>query len=59
MLMTRLDQHSGTFAQWFSIVRVAYPHCLIPGLILWILLQIPLGFGNAVVLQTTLGEFLS
>ena len=29
MLMTRLNEHSGIFAQWFSIVRVIYLHCVI------------------------------
>lgn len=55
VLMSRLTAESGPAAQWLSIASVSQgmfcttsdPHT-----------QIPLGFGNAVVLQTTLSEYL-
>jgi len=55
VLMSRLTEESSPAAQWLSIASVLKGNfCIISDS----QTQIPLGFGNAVVLQTTLSEQL-
>ena len=51
LLLTRLNENSGVFAQWFSIACSFSLSSQHSNTYTW---QVPLGFGNAVVLQTTL-----
>ena len=61
----RLQEDSGFWVSWFSIVRRSvYPSNLLGFFVFGALtnicsVQIPLGFGNAVVLQTMLSACLS
>jgi hypothetical protein len=58
VLITFMKVDSSPAQQWLSIVKILLVQSL-PGLLTAYFAQIPLGFGNAVVLQTMLSKSLS